>query len=112
MSSDGTPKLADFGMAKIVDRATMTALTRTGDLLGTFTYIPPEVFRGEPVGEPGDVYQLGLLLYILLTGSHPLENSTSSDLLCGRAFERITPPSSRAPGIGEAVTSGIGPQLS
>lgn len=66
---DGEPKLLDFGIAKIsrsIDATTLLSQTR-----GFFTYLysSPEQLRGEPLSSRSDVYNLGLILYELLTGS-------------------------------------------
>ena len=70
MTSDGSPKLLDFGIAKILDPgllpedSTMTA----GGWLMTPDYASPEQLRGETITTSTDVYSLGLVLYELLTG--------------------------------------------
>lgn len=61
-----TAKLADFGIARLVDGA---KLTETGSFLGTASYLSPEQARGETVGPPSDVYSLGLVLLECLTGA-------------------------------------------
>ena len=73
---DGTPCLLDFGTAKIVTPAVIGAeseLTRHG--LQTFTprYASPEQVLGQPIGTTSDIYSLGVLLFLLLTGALPYE---------------------------------------
>jgi eukaryotic-like serine/threonine-protein kinase len=58
-------KLADFGIARLLDS---TRLTATGGLIGTATYLSPEQALGAPIGPPSDVYSLGLVLLECLTG--------------------------------------------
>lgn len=58
-------KLADFGIARLLDD---TRLTATGALLGTASYLSPEQALGETIGGPSDVYSLGLVLLECLTG--------------------------------------------
>lgn len=70
---DGTVKLLDFGIAKVLERDAQLAstLTRTGASPMTIGYASPEQVRGDAVSPRTDVYSLGVMLYELLTGSHP-----------------------------------------
>jgi serine/threonine-protein kinase len=85
IAPDGSAKLIDFGIALPRDA---TALTRTGHLLGTARYIPPEVMHGEPATERSDLYSCGVLLRDCL-GDHP-----SGHL--GALVERLSAPDPRA----------------
>ncbi len=79
LTAAGEPKIADFGLAKYLDRNTGAAsLTATGELLGTPCYMAPEQAAGENrlLGPAADVYALGAMLYHMMTGRPPLEGET------------------------------------
>jgi hypothetical protein len=61
-------KLADFGIARLLDAE---ALTATGSVVGTIAYMAPEQAEGMPAGPPADVYSLALTLYECWTGENP-----------------------------------------
>lgn len=63
---DGRIKLADFGIAKAIDR--LSERTRTGHLKGKFGYMSPEQVRGTTIDRRSDVFSLGIVLYELTTG--------------------------------------------
>jgi eukaryotic-like serine/threonine-protein kinase len=77
LRTDGTLKVADFGIARAAEA---TALTQVGSILGTAAYLAPEQAAGEEVTAAADVYSLGAVLYELLAGRPPYEPATLADL--------------------------------
>src|SRR5262245_42697506 len=75
LAADGTPKLGDFGLAKLADAA--DGCTQTEQVLGTPAYMSPEQARGEAraVTAAADVYSLGAVLYQALTGVPPFQGT-------------------------------------
>jgi serine/threonine protein kinase len=86
---DGTVKLTDFGIAKDLDVAQLTA---TNNTVGTAAYMSPEQCRGERnLTHKSDLYSFGVVLYELLVGSKPFEAETTMDLFLAHVqgtFER------------------------
>ena len=96
VTTDGTPKLLDFGIAKlVVDGQTST---QTGWMM-TPDYASPEQVRGEPITVASDVYSLGIVLYELLTGERPykLKNYSPAEIQHLVCTTEIHPPSQHVP---------------
>ena len=75
LCDDGTPKIVDFGIARVTARD--TRLTATGHLVGTAAYLSPEQARGEAhIDARSDVWALGVVLYEAITGRHPFDRGS------------------------------------
>ena len=110
VTKDGTPKLLDFGIAKLIDEELVDkneGLTRTGIWHLTPEYASPEQIKGEKITTASDIYSLGVLLYQILTGKQPYKISTNSPVAISKIIteEKILKPSERI--IQSSEISGI-----
>lgn len=89
----GQPLLTDFGLAKRVDDQA-AQLTRSGAILGTPSYMPPEQASGErgQLGPASDVYGLGTILYHAITGQPPFQAATAMDTILLVLEQEPVPP--------------------
>jgi serine/threonine-protein kinase len=79
LTSDGTPKVVDFGLARHFDGE--SAVSLSGARVGTPSYMAPEQVLGRPgaIGASADIYALGAVLYEMLTGRPPFRAETSTE---------------------------------
>lgn len=95
VTSDGTVKLLDFGIAKVLDDASDAedSATQAGSVLGTPAYLAPEILRGETVSTAADTYALGVVCYELLSGRLPFPTGVHSENEWRNSvLERDAPP--------------------
>ncbi len=94
VTSEGVPKLLDFGIAKILqpDTNAEASATATGVRLMTPEYASPEQAQGLPVTTGSDVYSLGVVLYELLTGHLPYRFQSRSPIDVARVITETEPP--------------------
>ena len=96
-------KLIDLGIAKALQAD--AGLTATGMFVGKIRYASPEHFKpdeGTQVDQRSDLYSFGVVLYELLTGTHPIEGSNFSTLIAGHLFRppvdfKVSDPGGRVP---------------
>jgi serine/threonine-protein kinase len=97
MTPDGTAKLTDFGISRMVNAA---PLTQTGEVLGTAQYLAPEQVQGQSATAASDIYALGVVGYEMLTGRRPFE----ADTMVATALAHVNQPTPQLP---HAVPVGI-----
>jgi serine/threonine-protein kinase len=92
LTGDGTPKVADFGLARHFDGG--PALTLSGARIGTPSYMAPEQALGKAhtIGPAADIYALGALLYEMLTGRPPFRGETAAETERQVIAEEPVPP--------------------
>jgi beta-lactam-binding protein with PASTA domain len=96
VTADGRVKVADFGLARAL---TAAGHTRTGLLIGTVAYVPPEQVEGGATGPRGDVYSAGVMFFELLTGRQPFTGDTALSVAYQHVNSDVPAPSSLVPGI-------------
>lgn len=101
LAPDGTVKVADFGLAKQVADAGVTA---TGVIVGTPRYLSPEQAQGEVADFRSDIYSLGATLFHLIAG-RPVFDGPSALKVCMKHIQEAPPElSSAAPGVPPAIS--------
>ena len=88
-TSEGSPKLLDFGLAHAVDDAAMVG--------GTLPYLSPEVLSGRPAEEADDVWSLSVVLYEMVSGRHPFAGGTLEQVRNRIRRQRLAAGSAAAP---------------
>lgn len=103
LTSGGIPKVADFGLAKILSED--SSVTRTGGIVGTPSYMAPEQADGKAreIGPKIDVYALGAVLYELLTGRPPFRGETIQETLRLVVEQAPDPPRKHNPRVDRAL---------
>ncbi|MFI5459234.1 MAG: protein kinase [Isosphaerales bacterium] len=96
-TSDGVPKITDFGLAKRIDSDDHQ--TESGQIMGSPSYMAPEQARGHSreVGPAADVYALGAILYDTLTGRPPFKGETPMETVRQVIDEEPVPPARLVP---------------
>jgi tRNA A-37 threonylcarbamoyl transferase component Bud32 len=96
LNAQGQIKLTDFGIAKVF---ASTHLTATGGIVGTAEFLSPEQAAGKIVGKRSDLYCLGCVLYMLLTGRAPFTGATYVELLHKHRYAQFDRPNKYVPDL-------------
>ncbi len=103
ISTDGTVKVADFGIARALSDTSDQNLTKTGSVMGTATYFSPEQARGAVVDPRSDIYSLGCVLYELLTGHPPFSGDSAMAIAYKHVQDTPVPPRQIDPALPETI---------
>jgi serine/threonine-protein kinase len=96
ITNEGVVKLADFGIARAVNDATLSTGSK---IVGSVHYFSPEQARGNYVDERSDIYSLGIVMYEMLTGRVPFDGDNPVTVALKHINEEIVPPSELVDGI-------------
>ena len=99
LSDDGTPKVGDFGLAKMMD--SQGGVTASESVMGSPSYMAPEQAQGyaKVAGPTADIYAVGAILYELLTGRPPFRGTTPLETIEQVKTTEPVPPTRLVPGI-------------
>ncbi len=100
LTTSGTVKVADFGLARSVAGAVQT---KGGMIIGTAAYLAPEQVSGGISDARTDVYAAGIMLFELLTGMQPHTGVSPLDVAYKHVNDMVPPPSSVLPGLSGAM---------
>ena len=104
VTPEGVAKLADFGIAKAINDATLSTGSK---IIGSVHYFSPEQARGNYVDERSDIYSLGIVMYEMLTGRVPFEGDNPVTVALKHINEEIVPPSEYVSGIPPALERAV-----
>lgn len=99
VSQNGDIKVADFGLARAASNHTGTGMA----LMGTVSYMSPELVTGEQADERSDVYALGILIFEMLTGTRPYTGESAVAIAMQHTNSRVPAPSTLVSGVSAAV---------
>ena len=97
LTYEGVVKVVDFGVAKATSRVSHE--TEAGQLKGKIAYMSPEQLRAERIDRRTDVFAVGILLYMMTTGTHPFRGDDQAQTIKRiTSDDPVTPPSTIVPG--------------
>ncbi len=98
ITSGGTVKILDFGLAKLIADSQAETITQAGQAFGTVLYMSPEQLRGTSVDSRSDLWSFGVLAYELLAGASPFRTDSSTTTVA-RIFNDEPPSLAAVPGM-------------
>jgi serine/threonine-protein kinase len=96
LTKDGTVKLTDFGVAQVFASGKLTA---TGGVIGTAEYMAPEQAEGKRATKKSDIYALGAVMYVMLTGRPPFTGKSTNEIMHKQRTSRFDSPGMIVPEI-------------
>jgi len=99
LKKDGVVKILDFGIVREND----SNLTQTGMVLGTPSYLSPELLKGAKVDHRADMWAVGVILYEMLAGRRPFESKTTTSLVYKIVHEPLPPLDAERLGLPPAL---------
>jgi serine/threonine protein kinase len=96
LAPDGRIKLTDFGVAQVFAGSKLTV---TGGIIGTAEYMSPEQGQGKRITKRSDLYSLGAVMYVMLTGRPPFSGKTTLDVIHKHTYSQFDRPRMRVPEI-------------
>ena len=106
LTFSGEVKLIDFGVAKARHIGQQT--TTSGSLRGTIPFMSPEQVSGDPLTPRSDLFSLGVLLYVLLTGENPFQRGQMFHCFEAILREEVAPPSQMRPDVEPGLDAIVG----
>jgi serine/threonine-protein kinase len=96
LTHDGTIKLTDFGVAQVFAGSKLTV---TGGIIGTAEYMSPEQGQGRRITKRSDLYSLGAVIYVMLTGRPPFSGKTTLDVIQKHKYSQFDRPRTIVPDV-------------
>ncbi len=103
LSTDGVPKIMDFGIASALERPSK----KDAPLIGTPRYMAPEYIADKNIGTQADVFALGAILFEMVTGRYAFAGASQSELLINVINSQVPAPSTINPDVGERLDAVI-----
>jgi serine/threonine protein kinase len=105
ITTDGSLKVLDFGLARLVAEGADTALTQSGAVIGTLNYMAPEQVSGDPVDRRADIFSTGLVLYEWLSSQRAFSGDSIHRILHDIVYKNPTPLRTVMPSIDPALAA-------